>query len=62
MTWLKDIAFGGTRGDSKINNQDKTITENGTYTADEEYSGFGTVIVAVNKTESSYVNGNEVAY
>jgi hypothetical protein len=30
-----------------INNQDKTITENGTYTADEGYTGLGTVTVEV---------------
>jgi hypothetical protein len=30
-----------------INNQDKTITENGTYTADEGYTGLGTVTVDV---------------
>lgn len=30
-----------------INNQDKTITENGTYTADEGYAGLGTVNVSV---------------
>lgn len=30
-----------------INNQDKTITENGTYTADEGYTGLGEVIVNV---------------
>lgn len=31
----------------EINNQDKTITENGEYTADEGYTGLGTVIVDV---------------
>jgi hypothetical protein len=30
-----------------INNQDKTITENGTYTADSGYTGLGTVTVSV---------------
>jgi len=30
-----------------INNQDKTITENGTYTADEGYTGLGEVLVNV---------------
>lgn len=32
---------------STINNQDKTITQNGTYTADSGYTGLGTVIVNV---------------
>ena len=32
---------------TEINNQDKTITENGTYTADEGYTGLGTVTVNV---------------
>lgn len=31
----------------EINNQDKTITENGSYTADEGYTGLGTVTVNV---------------
>lgn len=35
---------------SEIKNQDITIKENGTYTADEGYTGFGTVKV---ETESS---------
>lgn len=34
-------------GSAEINNQDKTITENGTYTADEGYTGLGTVTVNV---------------
>lgn len=32
-------------GGTTINNQDKTITENGEYTADEGYTGLGTVTV-----------------
>lgn len=32
---------------TEINNQDKEITENGIYTADEGYTGLGTVIVSV---------------
>lgn len=32
-----------------INNQNKTITQNGTYTADEGFTGLGTVIVNVAK-------------
>ena len=32
---------------TEINNQDKTITTNGTYTADEGYTGLGTVTVNV---------------
>lgn len=34
-------------GGTQINNQDKTITENGTYTADSGYTGLGTVSVNV---------------
>jgi len=33
-----------------INNQDKTFTENGTYTADSGYTGLGNVTVNVPKT------------
>ena len=35
---------------TQINNQDKEITENGTYTADEGYTGLGTVTVNVPST------------
>jgi hypothetical protein len=38
---------GGSADDIVINNQDLTITENGTYTADEGYTGLGTVTVDV---------------
>ena len=38
---------GGSSGGVSINNQDKTITQNGTYTADEGYTGLGTVSVNV---------------
>ena len=41
-TEIKSIETG-----TKINNQDKDITKNGTYTADEGYTGLGTVIVNV---------------
>ena len=34
-------------GDKKVKNQDKTITKNGQYTADEGYTGLGTVTVQV---------------
>lgn len=34
-------------GGTTINNQDKTITSNGQYTADEGYTGLGTVTVNV---------------
>lgn len=40
----KKLAGGG---GATINNQDKTITQNGTYTADEGYTGLGTVSVNV---------------
>ena len=46
--YLKAIAENGLGGGgTPINNQDKTITENGTYTADEGYTGLGTVTVDV---------------
>jgi hypothetical protein len=38
---------GGSADDIVINNQDLTITENGTYTADSGYTGLGTVTVEV---------------
>lgn len=38
---------------TEINNQDKEITENGTYTADEGYTGLGTVIVNVPQESGS---------
>lgn len=34
-----------------INNQDKTITNNGTYSADQGYTGFDEVVVDVITTE-----------
>lgn len=37
---------------SEVNNQTKTITENGTYTADDGYTGLGTVTVDVDTTVS----------
>lgn len=44
--FLSKIAPGGGSG-VIISNQDKTITENGTYTADAGYTGLGEVTVAV---------------
>ena len=44
-TEIKSIETG-----AKINNQNKDITKNGTYTADEGYTGLGTVIVNVPQT------------
>ena len=38
---------GGSSGGVTIRNQNKTITENGTYTADSGYTGLGTVTVEV---------------
>ena len=47
----KDVQIFDTVGTleagTEINNQDKTITTNGTYTADEGYTGLGTVTVNV---------------
>lgn len=39
--------FGDSDGGVTAKNQDKTLTENGTYTADPEYTGLGTVTVDV---------------
>jgi hypothetical protein len=46
-TIAKNGIGSGGGGGVTINNQDKTITENGTYTADEGYTGLGTVTVSV---------------
>lgn len=46
---------GGSNSDEikPINLQDKTITENGTYTADDGYDGIGTVVVEVSGSGDS---------
>lgn len=46
-TIAKNGIGSGGGGGVTINNQDKTITENGTYTADSGYTGLGTVTVDV---------------
>lgn len=43
-------------GGGQINNQDKTVTENGTYTADTGYTGLGTVTVQVTQPEPDLVD------
>lgn len=52
----KNSSGGGTT----INNQDKTITENGEYTADSGYTGLGTV--TVNVPSSAIVHPNYVSF
>ena len=52
---ISNITVGDT-----INNQNKTITENGTYTADEGYTGLGEVIVDVANTIPSAVATDDV--
>lgn len=48
-------------GGGEIKNQDKTITENGQYTADTGYTGLGTVTVAVPTGDiPSYVPPKEI--
>ena len=47
LTTAVDALVDGFGSGVTINNQDKTITENGTYTADEGYTGLGTVLVNV---------------
>lgn len=46
-TALAGKAAGGGAGETSIVLQDKTITENGTYSADEGYDGLGQVTVSV---------------
>ena len=45
--FLHQACLSGGSGGVEINNQDKTITENGEYTADAGYTGLGTVTVNV---------------
>lgn len=47
-------------GGTEINNQNKTITENGTYTADEGYTGLGEVTVNVSGGGSSFTGHVDV--
>lgn len=53
----KDVQIFGVTGTleqgsgTEINNQDKTITENGAYTADEGYTGLGTVTVNISQED-----------
>ena len=49
---ITSYLLGKKQGGSPINNQDKTITENGTYTADSGYTGLGTVTVNVGDFEA----------
>ena len=44
---ILDIEGTAETGGTTINNQDKNITSNGQYTADEGYTGLGTIIVNV---------------
>ena len=50
-------------GGTEINNQDKEITENGTYTAEEGYTGLGTVNVNVNNkfTDKYSIDGSTLS-
>ena len=48
---ITSISGGG--GGSTINNQDKTITVNGSYTADAGYTGLGTVTVNVDTVNNT---------
>ena len=47
---------GTGKGGEEINNQDKEITENGVYTADEGYTGLGTILVKVKDAEEVDTN------
>lgn len=48
-------------GGESINNQDKTITENGTYTADEGYTGLGSVTVSVARDDQTDIEEQFIA-
>lgn len=54
------VRIEGSGGGEPINNQDKTITTNGSYTADEGYTGLGTVTVNVPNpsTGTKNITGN----
>ena len=54
---LEFAQSGGSGGSVIILNQDKTITKNGTDTADSGYTGLGTVIVAVEQTGGGSTGG-----
>lgn len=55
--FLDKIPQGGSSGGGvTIRNQNKTITENGTYTADSGYTGLGTVTVNVESSGSTGEN------
>ncbi len=46
----------GVEGVVEVNNQDKTITENGVYTADEGYTGLGEITVNVQASSAEAQN------
>lgn len=52
----------GITGNGEINLQDKTITENGTYTADSGYDGLGTVTVNVQGSGGGSSSGSGPEY
>ena len=61
MNWFHDLFIEEAKpalerhsgGGVPINNQDKTITQNGTYTADEGFTGLGTVKVSVAREDQT---------
>lgn len=59
MAIINMVIKGG--GSGNINNQDKTITENGSYTYDNGYTGLGTVTVDVPTLDTVYANVNGVS-
>lgn len=54
--------FGDSDNDVTVKNQDKTITENGTYVADPEYTGLGVVTVDVPGLEETRPNAEETKF
>ena len=60
MAIINMVIKGG--GSGNINNQDKTITENGSYTYDNGYTGLGTVTVDVPTLDTVYATPNSLNF
>lgn len=59
---ILNIEGTGKGGGTEINNQDKEITGNGTYSADEGYTGLGTVVVNVEGGDGDINARNKLMY
>lgn len=66
MNFHRLYALRGFLGDfddgATVKNQDKTITENGTYTADAGHTGLGTVIVDVPGIDEIHPRAEEMRF